>query len=102
LSISKLSVVDLGVVGQFTQVSAQKGEMVFVVHTAHLAQMVGGGFVIQVANQGIARVGRHRQDATLVQQSDGLFEQTNLRIFGVNRKILSHENSSHQDSTGMT
>jgi hypothetical protein len=74
--------------------------MVFVVNTAHLAQMVGGGFVIQVANQGVTRVGRYRQNTALVQQSDGLFQQTCLRICRVNRKILSHEYSNHEGLSG--
>ena len=59
----KLAVVHARIVGQLAQVAAQKRQVVFVVHTAQLAQAVGSGFVVQVADQRVARIGGHCQHA---------------------------------------
>jgi hypothetical protein len=86
----ELAVVDSGVVGQLAQVTAQHGQVVFVVDPADTSQLVRGIFVVQVANQSVAGVGRHRQNAALVEQLHRLLEQTGLRVFWVDNEKLGH------------
>ena len=81
---AKLSVVHLGVVGQFAQIATQNCEVVFLVYTSYAAQLVHRILVIQMANQGIARVGRYCQDAALVAQLNRQLEQPLLGIVRVN------------------
>ena len=71
---TELPVVDPGVAGQFAQVAAQQGEVVFVVHAPDAAQAVGGGFVVKVADQGVAGVRGYGQDLAFLQHGDGLLE----------------------------
>jgi hypothetical protein len=86
----KLPVVHPCVVGQLAQVAAQQRQVVFLVHSADAAQLVGSGFIVQVADQGVAGVGGHGQHAALVEQLHGLLEQTRLRVVGVNAEKLGH------------
>ena len=85
-----LAVVHAGVVGQFRQVAAQQREVVFFIHLANAAQAVCRVLVVQVADQGIARIGGHGHDAALLQQRSGLLEQPGLRVVGVDFEILCH------------
>jgi hypothetical protein len=85
-----LLVVDAGVVGQLAQVSAQQGEMVFLVDAADLAQPVDGILVVEVAGQRIAGVGRHGDDAAALEQRRCLLQQPGLRIVGMDFEILGH------------
>jgi hypothetical protein len=48
-------------------------------------------FVVEVADQGIARISRYGNDAAAFKQLHSLFEQTGLGVVGVNLKKLSHE-----------
>ena len=61
-----------------------------VVHTTDAAQVVYGGLVVQVADQGIAGVGGYGQNTAFFQQGNGLFEQAWLRVLGVDFEILCH------------
>ena len=102
LQHSELSVVHFGIVGQLTQVAAQNSKVMFVINSAHFAQMIGRSLVVHVADQRITGIGGHGQHATLVEQGHCLFEQALLGVLGVNRKILGHVNSNVQDSMGKT
>ena len=102
LEQAELAVVHLGVTGQFAQVAAEQGEVVFVVHLADAAQLVGGIFVVEVADQRIAGVGGHGGHTTTVQQGSGLFQQARLRVVGVNFKVLGHGGDRSQVSVGST
>ena len=96
-----MPVVHLGVKRQLTQVAAQQGEVVLVVYPANLAQTVDGGFVVQMADQGIARIGGHGQHAALGEQCHGLFEQARLRVVRMDLKQLCHaETAALLDAVG--
>ena len=64
------------------QVAAQQGEVVLVVHLADAAQQVGGVLVVQVAHQGVARIGGHGHHAAFLQQGGGLLKQARLGFSG--------------------
>ena len=64
--------------------------MVFVVHAPDAAQAVGGGFVVEVADEGVAGVRGHGQDLAFLQHGDGLLEQARLRVVRVDFKQLGH------------
>ncbi len=85
---AKLLIVYAGVRGQLFEVAAQQGEVVFVVYPTNAAQGVSSGFVVQVADECVARIGGHGDDAALAQQGDGLLEQAGLRVVGVNLEKL--------------
>ena len=61
-----------------------------VVHPADLAQVVGRGLVVEVAGQGIARIGGHGQHPAALEQRHGLLEQARLRVLGVDFEVLGH------------
>ena len=85
-----LAVVDFGVDAQLAQIAAQQGEVVPFVHSTDAAHLVHGGFVIQVAGQGITGVGGHGQHLALRQQGHRLLEETRLWVVGVNLQPLGH------------
>ena len=64
--------------------------MVAFIHTSDATHLVDGGFVIQMADQGIARVGGHGHHPASSQQFDRDLDQARLGIFGVNLKKLGH------------
>ena len=53
------------IVDQLAQIAAQQGEVVFIVHTANLAQAVNRGFIVHMADQGVAGIGRNGHHAAL-------------------------------------
>ena len=87
---AELAVIDPGVAGQFAQVAAQQGQVVFVVHATDATQAVGCGFVIKMADQRVAGIGGNRQHAAFFQHGHGLLEQARLRVVRVDFKQLGH------------
>ncbi len=87
---AELRVVHPGVTGQLAQVAAQQRQVVLVVDLADAAQLVGGGFVVQLAGQRVARIGGHGQHAALREQRRGLLQQARLRVVGVDAEVLGH------------
>ena len=85
-----LAIVDAGIGCQFTQVAAQQGQVVFLIDTTDTAQVVCRRLVVDLANQGITGVGRHRDHSPLFQQCNGLFQESDLWILRVNFKVLRH------------
>ena len=64
--------------------------MVLVVDLADLAQALGGALVVEVADQGVAGVGGHGDDAAGVQHLGGLPQQAHLGVVGVDVEVLGH------------
>jgi hypothetical protein len=64
--------------------------MVFVVYPANAAHVIDSGFIVQMANQGVAGIGGHCQHTALTEQGHGLFQQTRLRIVRMNLQPLGH------------
>jgi hypothetical protein len=60
------------------------------IDAADAAQAFSGALVVEVADQGVGRIGRNRGDASAVQDRRGLLDQSGLRIVGVDVKVLRH------------
>jgi hypothetical protein len=56
---------------------------VLVVDAANPPQLFGGVLVVEMADQGVARIGGNRRDAAVVQDLRGLLQQARLRVVGV-------------------
>ena len=84
LDQAKLPIVDFRIVGQLAKVTAQQCQVVFVIYPAYAAKLIGGGFVVQMANQRIAGVGRNSQNTALLEKCYGLFEQARLWVVWMN------------------
>ncbi|KAF5289274.1 hypothetical protein FQR65_LT20856 [Abscondita terminalis] len=78
-----LAVVHARIAGQLGQVATQQREVVLVVDLADAAQPLHRRAVVQVADQGIARIGGDGQNGALAQHLGGLFDQAGLGIIGV-------------------
>ena len=85
-----LAVVDAGVGGQLAQVAAQQGEVVLLVDAADLPQLIDRGLVVEVADQGVGRIGRHRCDTAAGEQGRRLLEEAGLGVIGVDFEELRH------------
>ena len=83
-----LPIVHTGIVGQLAQITAQQSQVVFGIHPAQLAQPVAGGLVVDVAHQGIARIGGNGQHLAARQQIHCLLNSACLRIDGMKRNDL--------------
>jgi L-fucose isomerase-like protein len=64
--------------------------VVFVIDPTDATQLVCGIFIVQVANQRVAGIGGHSQNAALVEQLHRLLEQTGVRVFWVDNEKLGH------------
>ena len=61
------------------------------VDAPYAPQLVGCRLVVEVADQGVTRVGGHGQHTASGQQLTGPLEQAPLRVFRVDVKQLGHD-----------
>jgi hypothetical protein len=87
---AKLTIVYLGISGDFREIAAYQGEMVMFVNCADRAYSLLRSLVAQVTPQGITRVGGVGYHASLIQNFDSLFDQPWLRILRMYGKKLRH------------
>ena len=100
LEQTELPVVDTGIAGQLAQIAAQQGQVMALIDTPDTPQAVGRRFIVEVTNQGIARVRGYREQPALSQQLAGPSEQTPLRVVGMDFKQLGHECEGSKPSLG--
>ena len=67
-----------------------------IIHFTHAAYLVDSGFIVEVTNQGITGIGGHSQNPALAQQGHRLFEQTGLRIVGMDLQPLGHSENAQR------
>ncbi|MNS89553.1 hypothetical protein D3C72_1235690 [compost metagenome] len=87
---AELVVVHHGVAGQLRKVTAQQCEHALLIDLADAAQPVDHLLVVQLADKGVAGVGGHGQNASVLEHGRSLLEQARLGIVGVNFKVLGH------------
>ena len=93
LQQAKGASIDLGEQADLRQVTADQGEIVFVVQLAQTADTLHRILVADMATERIGRIGGINHHAAGSDDLHRLFDQAQLWVFRVNLEKLTHANS---------
>jgi hypothetical protein len=83
---SELSIVKLGKLTHFSEITAQQGEVVTLIEATQFTQFIGSSFIVKSCYHGIARIRRHSNQAPRFKHLRCLFKQSRLGIFWMNNE----------------